>query len=126
MKNMLRELQNPWLALAVASMLAIIILFFLMPIGSLRAHDHNHPEMEGWFRSLHSKGGAWCCNGDDAEEAEWDTSGGKYRVRIEGQWLDVPDDAVVEGPNRAGVAKVWAWHMMGQPAVRCFLPGSLT
>ncbi|OAF05477.1 hypothetical protein AYJ54_00800 [Bradyrhizobium centrolobii] len=93
--------------------------------GEAVAHDHNHPELSDWFRSLHSKGDAWCCNGDDADMAEWDTMGGRYRVRIDGQWIDVPDDAVVEGPNRVGGARVWSWYQDGKPAVRCFLPGSM-
>jgi hypothetical protein len=93
--------------------------------GQVSAHDHNHAELDGWFKSLHSKSGAWCCNGDDAEEAEWDIFGDKYRVRLEGKWIDVPDEAIVEGPNRVGGARVWSMHQDGGPAVRCFLPGSL-
>ncbi|WLB49244.1 hypothetical protein QIH93_15120 [Bradyrhizobium ottawaense] len=102
-----------------------LVFFVTALVGVARAHDHNHPNLDGWFKSLHSKGGAWCCNGDDAEEAEWDTAGGKYRVKIDGQWIDIPDEAIVEGPNRVGGARVWSMHQDGKPAVRCFLPGSL-
>jgi hypothetical protein len=120
----MRELGAGWLILIVTGLVA---LMFLVPAlwSVARAHDHNHRELDGWFKSLHSKGGAWCCNGDDAEEAEWDTAGGKYRVRIDGKWIDVPDEAIVEGPNRVGGARVWSMHQDGKPAVRCFLPGSL-
>lgn len=104
---------------------AMMALTGLFLCGAAVAHDHNHPALNDWFKSLHSKGGAWCCNGDDAEEAEWDTTGGRYRVRLEGQWIDVPDEAIVEGPNRVGGARVWSMHQDGGPAVRCFLPGSL-
>lgn len=97
-----------------------------LTLGNVRAHDHNHPALNDWYRSLYSKGGAWCCTGDDAEEAEWDTAGGKYRVRIDGEWIDVPDEAIVLGPNKAGAAKVWRTYVDGYPGVRCFLPGSLT
>jgi len=97
-----------------------------LTLGHVKAHDHNHPELEGWFKSLHSKGGAWCCNGDDAEEVEWDTSEGKYRVRVEGQWINVPNDAVVEGENKVGGARVWLYYTNGRPNVRCFLPGDLS
>jgi hypothetical protein len=120
----MRERGAGWLILFVAGLIALMFAVSAL-WGVARAHDHNHRELDGWFRSLHSKGGAWCCNGDDAEEAEWDTTGGKYRVKIDGQWIDVPDDAIVEGPNRVGGARVWSMHQDGKPAVRCFLPGSL-
>lgn len=114
-----------WIIFILATIIAFVFLVSAL-LGAARAHDHNHPDLNGWFRSLHSKGGAWCCTGDDAEEAEWDTAGGKYRVRIDGQWIDVPDEAIVEGPNKVGAAKVWRTYMDGHPGVRCFLPGSLT
>jgi hypothetical protein len=52
LRDFMRELKNPGLAFAVACMLAIIILFFLLPIGSLRAHDHDHPELDEWYATL--------------------------------------------------------------------------
>lgn len=114
-----------WIIFILACILSLVFLISAL-VGRAEAHDHNHPDLNGWFRSLHSKGGAWCCNGDDAEEAEWDTAGDKYHVRIDGEWIDVPDEAIVEGPNKVGVAKVWRSYMDGHPGVRCFMPGSLT
>ena len=32
---------------------------------------------------------------------------GHYRVRIEGDWVDVPEDAVITEPNRVGRTMVW-------------------
>ena len=34
-------------------------------------------------------------------------SNGHYRVRLEGEWYDVPDDAVITEPNRVGRTMVW-------------------
>ena len=53
------------------------------------------------------------------------------RVRIEGLWWDVPEDAVVAGPNRAGRTMVWPVYYRQldkvlRIEVRCFLPGSMT
>jgi hypothetical protein len=34
-----------------------------------------------------------CCDGTDAErvdDADWETKDGQYRVRINGEWVDVP------------------------------------
>jgi hypothetical protein len=32
---------------------------------------------------------------------------GHYRVRIQRQWWDVPEQAVIKEPNRAGRTMVW-------------------
>jgi hypothetical protein len=93
------------------------------------AHDHDRPELQGWFKALQSKGKAACCDGGDAtrvSDADWDSKDGHYRVRLEGQWVDVPDNAVIEEPNRDGRTLVWPYHVNGMPVVRCFLPGSMT
>ena len=94
--------------------------------GAAFAHDHNQPGLNDWFKSLHSKGGAWCCTGDDAEIADWDLVGDHYRVKIGDQWVTVPEDAIVQGENKAGGARVWPYYTNGRPNVRCFLPGDLT
>ena len=82
-------------------------------------------------------GGVPCCDGSDAtrlEDVDWETviSDGEshYRVKIEGEWYDVPPNAVVQGPNRAGVALVWPYPEWPPGdathkhwAIRCFMPG---
>ena len=55
----------------------------------------------------------------------------EYRVKIEGEWVDVPDEALVEVPNRFGSAVVWyswSWTLERKKEfqIRCFLPGTLT
>jgi hypothetical protein len=35
-------------------------------------------------------------------DVDWDTKDGHYRVRLEGEWIDVPEDALITEPNRAG------------------------
>jgi hypothetical protein len=41
-------------------------------------------------------------------------------------WVDVPEDAVITEPNRAGRTMVWPiWGYQG-PTIRCFMPGSMT
>jgi hypothetical protein len=53
--------------------------------------------------------------------------GGHYRVRIYGQWLVVPDDAVVTEPNRFGPAVVWPYNdRYDNTQIRCFMPGAGT
>jgi hypothetical protein len=73
--------------------------------------------------SLHSGKGP-CCEGADAkrvDDADWDTKDDHYRVRIDGEWVDVPKDAVVDGPNRA--AARWSgltiWMVIRRRAALC-------
>ena len=41
-------------------------------------------------------------------------------------WVEVPEDAVITEPNRAGRTMVWPiWGYQG-PSIRCFMPGSMT
>jgi hypothetical protein len=47
---------------------------------------------------------------------------GHYRVRIQGQWLVVPDAAVVTEPDRFGPAVVWTYNdRYGNTRIRCFM-----
>ncbi|HLG88467.1 MAG TPA: hypothetical protein VKZ79_14875 [Alphaproteobacteria bacterium] len=88
--------------------------------------DHNSPEVQAWVKSLANTSGVACCATADGwrpREVEWDTTTHGYRVLIENHWVDVPDNAVIHGPNKLGHAEVWYYHVDGLPAVRCFLPG---
>jgi hypothetical protein len=85
------------------------------------------PEIRTWVEGLTDKQGHGCCataDGFRPEEVEWDTSENSYRVRIDGHWFTVPDEAVVKEPNRIGYAIVWYYVYAGTLTIRCFLPGS--
>jgi hypothetical protein len=107
------------------------LVTFAVTLSSLtaaRAHDHARPELNGWYQSLRSGKGP-CCDGSDArrvDDADWESRDGHYRVRIDGEWVDVPREAVVDGPNRAGRAMVWPYYDDGHPKARCFMPGSMS
>ena len=111
--------------------IAVLVLFVVLVLSSIpraKAHDHNHPELNGWFNSLQSGKGP-CCDWSEAlrlDDVDWETKDGHYRVRIDGEWISVPDNAVVDGPNRAGPTMVWPYYQNGQTVIRCFLPGSMT
>jgi len=93
-------------------------------------HAHANPALDGWYQGLKSPSGGSCCDGSDAAsvlDPDWDTTGDPaypYRVRLEGEWIRVPEGRVVHEANKAGVAKVWPIYENGKPAVRCFLKGS--
>jgi hypothetical protein len=40
------------------------------------------------------------------EAVEYDIAAEHYRVRVDGKWHDVPGDAVLDGPNKFGLAMV--------------------
>jgi hypothetical protein len=95
--------------------------------------------LKGWFDSLHSGKGPCCSDADGTaiSDVDWNApgQGGNesryYRVRIEGMWILVPDEALITEPNRAGRAMVWPVYTrpLNAPAqieIRCFMPGSFT
>lgn len=121
----LRERVNVWLALLIVS---LIVLVMALSIHPLRAHDHARPALDNWYSGLKSKHGGPCCDGPNVDakylsDTEWESKDGRYRVFIEGQWIDVPDDAVLKEPNRDGRTLVWPTWRDGRRTVRCFIPG---
>lgn len=106
----------------------VLFILILLLIGSRsRAHDHNRPSLDSWYQTLNS-GKGLCCGGPKVDatvltDVDWETKGGHYRVRIEGEWHDVPDDAVLSGPNLDGRTLVWPIKGWGGLSIRCFMPG---
>lgn len=101
-------------------------------INLARAHDdgrYANSPLKPWFDSLHSKGGGMCCSNADGtalSDVDWESKDGHYRVRLQGEWVEVPDDAVITEPNRAGRTMVWPYYPNGHAAIRCFMPGTMT
>lgn len=122
----LRDRVSGWLALIIVSLILLVLALSIHPI---RAHDHSRPELKPWFESLQSRAGAACCDGTDAtrlDDVDWESRAGRYRVRLYGEWIDVPEGAVVDGPNRAGPAMVWPVRGYLGMTIRCFMPGSMS
>ena len=86
------------------------------------------PEMKAWFDGLRSGKGPCCSDADGSavSDVDWETRNGHYRVRIDGEWVDVPDEAVITEPNRVGRAMVWPIRSYLGVSIRCFMPGSMT
>jgi hypothetical protein len=111
---------------AMAALIASAIVF----AGSATARDdgrYAQSPLKSWFDSLRSGKGLCCSDADGSAVADvdWESKDGHYRVRLEGQWIDVPDDAVVTVPNRAGRTMVWPVKGASGILIRCFLPGSM-
>jgi hypothetical protein len=84
--------------------------------------------LKQWFDSLKSGKGPCCSDADGSavSDVDWESKNGHYRVRIEGEWFDVPEDAVITEPNRVGRTMVWPIKGWGGLTIRCFMPGSMT
>jgi hypothetical protein len=86
----------------------------------------NEP-LHAWFDQLASGKGLCCsfADGFSIQDVDWDTREGRYRVRLHGEWVIVPETAVVSEPNRFGPAVVWPYKDAdGMTQIRCFLPGA--
>jgi hypothetical protein len=111
------------------------LLLSVIAITATSARDYGQyrdvdPAIRQWVQGLKDKTGQGCCATADGHPAEyeWDTAGNGYKVRIEGQWYDVPTEAVVDEPNKLGYATVWYWWSWERDGkkiyhIRCFLPG---
>lgn len=110
---------------------AALSLGFTVLVTPALAHDddryYNSP-LKPWFESLQSEFGKCCTDFDGyiVSDTDWKSNNGRYRVRIDNEWVDVPDGAVVKQPNRFGRTMVWRHYIDGHPRVRCFMPGSMT
>jgi hypothetical protein len=107
-------------------MMRIVLIFLLLCTPAL-AHDPARPDLNAWFDHLASGKGLCCSFADGLAVADpdWESKNGHYRVRLGNEWIDVPDDAVITEPNRAGRTMVWPWRFGDQISIRCFMPGSM-
>jgi hypothetical protein len=98
--------------------------------SNVSAHDdgqYANSPLKPWFDQLASGKGLCCsfADGVKVEDVDWDTQDGRYRVRLHGQWVVVPEAALVTEPNRFGPAVVWPYEdAAGATQIRCFMPGA--
>jgi len=108
---------------------AALSLLFFSGLGLARDLDGKYANspLNQWFDSLASRRGPCCsvADGQSVEDVDWDTNDGKYRVRLDGQWIEVPPDALVTVPNKFGLAVVWPYKdYESRTQIRCFIPGA--
>jgi hypothetical protein len=81
--------------------------------------------LRSWFKSVRSPHGVPCCDVADGHRTAYDIRSDGYWVPIEGEWRQVPPDAVVyNAGNPVGEAVVW-YVRQGENVyhIRCFVPG---
>src|ERR1700749_1129251 len=97
-------------ATALSSLIVATSLIAASPTTNGRDDGiYANSPLKPWFDSLRSGKGPCCSDADGSAVADpdWESKDGHYRVRIDGEWVDVPDDAVIKEPNRAGRTLVW-------------------
>ena len=126
--------------------LASIALACTLPAKHASAHVADRPDLNGWFDQLASGKGLCCsfADGHPVTNVDWDSptscEAGKtdgdgmatlpvcsshYRVYLDGEWIIVPDSALVTEPNKYGSPLVWTYKdILGNTQIRCFLPGA--
>ena len=100
-------------------------------IGAVQARDDGRytlSPLKPWFDSLKSGKGPCCSDADGfaVSDPDCESKNGHYLVRIDNEWVEVPDDAVITEPNRVGRTMVWPIKGSLGISIRCFMPGSMT
>src|SRR3954471_11388970 len=100
------------MAYAGVGKFVFVITLGLLLVGAASARDdgrYANSPLKGWFDSLKSGLGPCCSDADGfaVSDPDWESRDGRYRVRIDGNWIVVPDDALITEPNRYGRTMVW-------------------
>ena len=109
----------------------IVVALLCVSVALARDVDgrwaNSNPELKKWFDKLMSKRGPCCSDADGfaVSDVDWESKDGRFRVRLEGQWHDVPEDALITEPNRVGRTMVWPIKVPGTITIRCFMPGAM-
>ena len=113
----------------------LVVLLMAMMTFPMWARDDGRyaaSPLKSWFDSLRSDKGPCCSDADGTALADpdWTSKDGHYRVRLDNEWFDVPDAAVLKQPNLYGRTMVWPLRTRvygsGITEIRCFIPGSMS
>jgi hypothetical protein len=111
---------------------AVVLLGLASQLGHARDHGqfgNANPDLRARFNALKSGKGRAVPTPTAARSA---TPIGRAattttRVRIDGEWVNVPDEAVITEPIRVGRTTVWPIRDgVDGLYIRCFMPGSMT
>ena len=58
-------------------------------------YDNVSPDIRAWFKSVMAPNGVPCCDISDGHRTDYDVRKGAYWVPIEGQWMEVPERAII-------------------------------
>jgi hypothetical protein len=112
-------------AIGVAAVALAIVAAVAAGAAPPRSSD---PDLAPWFRALQAPSGMSCCDRADGHilaDGDWRTAGDGYEIKIQGQWVAVPPEAVLQradNPTGGAVAFYPApWTGGGAPPIYCFV-----
>lgn len=117
---------------ATKSMLLRVALAAFVICTPAIAHDNGQftnvaPAVRTWFHDVKSPNGIPCCDVADGHPTDYDMKKNRYWVPINGTWMPVPPEAVINNAgNPVGGAIVWYSVYGNQVVIRCFVPGAGT
>ena len=86
-------------------------------------YDNVPPDIRAWFKGVMAPNGVPCCDISDGHRTEYDVRNGAYWVPIEGEWMAVPERAIIrDRGNPVGQAVVWYVRHGGIIIISCFVP----
>lgn len=104
----------------LASLLLLVRAAFAFDDGQ---YDNVPADIRAWFKGVIAPNGVPCCDISDGHRTEYDVRDGAYWVPIEGQWMAVPERAIIrDRGNPVGEAVVWYVHHRGSVVISCFVP----
>ena len=76
------------------------------------AHDNGRfgnvpPDVRTWFKAVKSPNGIPCCEIADGDPTDHDMRENQYWASINGEWMVVPAETVVDNEDPTGQAVVW-------------------
>jgi hypothetical protein len=100
------------------------------PLSAKDDGRYKDSPLKSWFDGLKSQKGLCCsfADGKTVTDADWETRDNHYIVKLDdGNWYDVPPEALITVPNKFGQAVVWPYtDSDNKVQIRCFLPGAGT
>jgi hypothetical protein len=113
-------------ALFVASVCLASLSAGVIVRATDRGQFENLPDdVRKWFKSVISPKGIPCCDVSDGYRTDYDMREGAFWVPIEGEWMKVPESAVIrDAGNPVGEAIVWYVRHRGAIIISCFVPGN--
>lgn len=113
-----------------AVMAIAIVVLILTLIGRAHAVDNGQfeavdPNVRSWFKSVRSPHGVPCCDIADGHRVQEDIRGDHYWAFFEGEWREIPPEAVVYNVGNP-VGEPVVWYVRQTPTevyIRCYVPG---
>jgi hypothetical protein len=108
-----------------ASILASVVMLALLvvlsaPVSYARPPENTNLIFGLWFEQLHQPGtGLPCCNISDCRQTESRIVGSHYEALVEGKWIAVPPETVVDQSDNPTGHAVVCW--LPWSGILCFV-----